>query len=102
IVAAVTAAAAGLVAVAHEWTASLRGAFGVERGAQGTGEALTPREMEVLRLIAEGLGNKQIAGRLAISEHTVKFHVGSVFAKIRASTRAEAVIIGARRGLIVL
>jgi two-component system, NarL family, response regulator YdfI len=102
IVAAVTAAAAGLVAVAHEWTASLRGAFGVERGAQGTGEALTPREMEVLRLIAEGLGNKQIAGRLAISEHTVKFHVGSVFAKIRASSRAEAVMIGARRGLIVV
>jgi len=63
---------------------------------------LTAREVEVLRLIAEGLGNKQIAARLAISEHTVKFHVASVFAKIRASTRAEAVMIGARRGLIVL
>ena len=102
IVAAVTAAAAGLVAIAHEWTNALRGALGVERGAENGGEALTPREVEVLRLIAEGLGNKQIAARLAISEHTVKFHVASVFAKIRASTRAEAVMIGARRGLIVL
>ena len=79
----------------------LRSTLGVERAARD-GEALTPREAEVLRLIAEGLGNKQIAARLAISEHTVKFHVASVFAKIRASTRAEAVMIGARRGLIVL
>jgi DNA-binding NarL/FixJ family response regulator len=102
IIAAVSAAAAGLIVVANEWAESLRGALGAERGAQDGGEPLTPREIEVLRLIAEGLGNKQIAARLAISEHTVKFHVGSVFAKIRASTRAEAVMIGARRGLIVV
>ncbi|HEY2379515.1 MAG TPA: response regulator transcription factor [Gemmatimonadaceae bacterium] len=102
IVAAVTAAAAGLVVVAHEWSGALRAAPNVDRGSPNGAEALTPREIEVLRLIAEGLGNKQIAARLAISEHTVKFHVGSVFAKIRASTRAEAVMIGARRGLIVL
>ena len=102
IVAAVSAAAAGLVAIAPEWTDVLRNGLAVERGARDSGEALTPREVEVLRLIAEGLGNKQIAARLAISEHTVKFHVASVFAKIRASTRAEAVMIGARRGLIVL
>jgi len=102
IVAAVSAAAAGLVAIAHEWTDVLRNGLAVERGARDSGEVLTPREVEVLRLIAEGLGNKQIAARLAISEHTVKFHVASVFAKIRASTRAEAVMIGARRGLIVL
>jgi DNA-binding NarL/FixJ family response regulator len=102
IIAAVSAAAAGLVVVANEWAESLRGALGAERGGQNDGEPLTPREIEVLRLIAEGLGNKQIAARLAISEHTVKFHVGSVFAKIRASTRAEAVMIGARRGLIVV
>ena len=101
IVAAVAAVAAGLVAIAHEWADVLRSTLGVERAARD-GEALTPREAEVLRLIAEGLGNKQIAARLAISEHTVKFHVASVFAKIRASTRAEAVMIGARRGLIVL
>jgi len=108
IVAAVSAAAAGLVVVAQEWAQPLRGALGAERSAPSAErgplnpESLTPREVEVLRLIAEGLGNKQIAARLAISEHTVKFHVGSVFAKIRASTRAEAVMIGARRGLIVV
>jgi DNA-binding NarL/FixJ family response regulator len=102
ITAAVSAAAAGLIVVAREWSGALRGTLGVERRARDEGEALTPREVEVLRLIAEGLGNKQIAARLAISEHTVKFHVGSVFSKIRASTRAEAVVIGARRGLIVL
>lgn len=102
IIAAVSAASAGLIVVAREWSGALRGALGMERAARDEGETLTPREIEVLRLIAEGLGNKQIAARLAISEHTVKFHVGSVFAKIRASTRAEAVVIGARRGLIVL
>lgn len=108
IVAAVSAAAAGLVVVAQEWAQPLRGALATVRGAPSAErgvlnpESLTPREVEVLQLIAEGLGNKQIAARLAISEHTVKFHVGSVFAKIRASTRAEAVMIGARRGLIVV
>lgn len=109
IVGAVSAAAAGLVVVAQELALPLRGALAAEPGAPSTerridnnAESLTPREVEVLRLIAEGLGNKQIAARLAISEHTVKFHVGSVFAKIRASTRAEAVMIGARRGLIVV
>ena len=102
IVAAVSAAAAGLTVVASEWSSALRSAPPTEGGSENRREPLTPREIEVLRLIAEGLGNKQIAARLAISEHTVKFHVGSVFAKVGASTRAEAVVIGARRGLIVL
>ena len=108
IVAAVGAAAAGLVAVTTEIFATMRssttvGAPTTAGRADAAREApLTPRELEVLRMIADGLGNKQIAARLAISEHTVKFHVGSVFAKTRASTRAEAVMIGARRGLIVL
>lgn len=107
IVAAVAAAAAGLVAVAAEFFARLPseatvGAPSRAVRAPASEAALTPRELEVLRMIADGLGNKQIAARLAISEHTVKFHVGSVFAKMRASTRAEAVMIGARRGLIVL
>ena len=102
IVAAVSAAAAGLTVVPSEWSSAFRSAPATERGSGNRGEALTPREIEVLRLIAEGLGNKQIAARLAISEHTVKFHVGSVFAKVGASTRAEAVVVGARRGLIVL
>lgn len=108
IVAAVAAAAAGLVSVAVEFLPMLRGDATVgapsrtARVESVREAALTPRELEVLRMIADGLGNKQIAARLAISEHTVKFHVGSVFAKMRASTRAEAVMIGARRGLIVL
>ena len=108
IAAAVSAAAAGLVTMPAELFASVRTTANVTtrssiaRPDAATDAPLTPRELEVLRMIADGLGNKQIAARLAISEHTVKFHVGSVFAKTRASTRAEAVMIGARRGLIVL
>jgi two-component system, NarL family, response regulator YdfI len=66
------------------------------------GQQLSPREAEVLNLIAVGLGNKEIAWRLKISEHTVKFHVTSIFNKLNVSGRAEAVAIGIRRGLIVL
>jgi len=63
---------------------------------------LTPREREVLNLIGLGLANKTIAVRLGISEHTAKFHVASVLAKLGAATRAEAVRIGAARGLLAL
>ncbi|HET7458267.1 MAG TPA: response regulator transcription factor, partial [Gemmatimonadaceae bacterium] len=63
---------------------------------------LTPREIEVLGMLAEGLGNKQIAPRLGITEHTVKYHVASIFAKLGASSRTEAVMLGARRGLVML
>ncbi|HZS50720.1 MAG TPA: response regulator transcription factor [Bryobacterales bacterium] len=65
-------------------------------------EPLTSREIEVLNLLGEGLGNKQIAGRLGISEHTVKFHVTSILGKLNAASRTEAVTIGVRRGLILL
>ncbi len=65
-------------------------------------QALTSREIEVLGMIAEGLGNKAIARRLGISEHTVKFHVSSIFTKLNASSRTEAVTLGARQGLIML
>ena len=65
-------------------------------------DALTPREREVLEMLAEGLSNKEIAGRLKISEHTVKFHVASIFAKLDASTRTEAVMHGIRQGLIMM
>ena len=106
IIAAVLAAAAGLVTFTREWAEAWRDAFadrvGVANGATDATPALTARELEILRMIADGLGNKQIAARLAISEHTVKFHIGSVFTKMHASSRAEAVMIGARRGLIVL
>jgi len=66
------------------------------------GEALTAREHEVLQLVAEGLPNKLIALKLGISEHTVKFHITSILSKLDASSRTEAVRLGARRGLIVL
>lgn len=65
-------------------------------------QALTPREIEVLGMLAEGLGNKAIARRLSISEHTVKFHVSSIFQKLSASSRTEAVTLGARQGLIMI
>jgi DNA-binding NarL/FixJ family response regulator len=66
------------------------------------GEALTERESEVLQLLALGLPNKTIASRLGISEHTAKFHVGSIMAKLGAASRTEAVTLAARRGLLVL
>jgi len=65
-------------------------------------QILSPREIEVLRMIAEGLGNKEIASKLGISDHTVKFHISSIFAKLGASSRTEAVTIGIRNGLIML
>ena len=63
-------------------------------------EEITSRETDVLRMLAEGLVNKEIAARLGISEHTVKFHISSILDKLDASTRTEAVTLGIRRGLI--
>lgn len=66
------------------------------------GEPLTARESEILSLLADGAGNKEIASRLRISEHTVKFHVSSILAKLGAATRTEAVSRGYKEGLIIL
>jgi DNA-binding NarL/FixJ family response regulator len=63
-------------------------------------EPLTPRECEVLELMAEGLPNKAIAARLAISDQTVKFHVASIHGKLGAANRTEAVRVALRRGLL--
>ena len=63
---------------------------------------MTPREHEILRLVSEGLGNREIARRLSISEHTVKFHVSSVLAKLDAGSRTEAVSHGIKNGLIAV
>ncbi len=73
-------------------------------GAPGAGlvEPLTPREIEVLRRLAEGLGNKEIAARLNISEHTAKFHVASIMGKLGATSRTEAVTLGIRHGLVMI
>ncbi len=65
-------------------------------------EPLTPRENEVLQMLAGGLANKEIAARLAISEHTVKFHVASILGKLGAGSRTEAVSLGIRRGIVLL
>ena len=65
-------------------------------------EPLTPREQDVLSMMAEGLLNKEIADRLHISEHTVKFHVSSIMGKLDASSRTEAVMRGIRSGIVVV
>ncbi|HLY27239.1 MAG TPA: response regulator transcription factor [Aggregatilineales bacterium] len=67
---------------------------------QPAGEALTEREMDVLRLLAQGKVNKEIAATLMIAERTVKFHVSSIMEKLGAGNRTEAVAIAAQRGLI--
>jgi DNA-binding CsgD family transcriptional regulator len=70
------------------------------RDDDGVQEAMTAREQEVLELLAEGLSNRRTAERLRISEHTVKFHVASIYGKLGAASRAEAIRLAARRGLI--
>jgi DNA-binding NarL/FixJ family response regulator len=66
------------------------------------GEQLTTRETEVLRLLADGLGNRDIAAKLGISEHTIKFHIRSILGKLGATSRTDAVSRGLRSGLIEL
>ncbi|MGH9407543.1 MAG: response regulator transcription factor [Terriglobia bacterium] len=99
ILAAVHAAAAGLL-VLHPGLVESAG----DRPRQSVAPVtpLSPRELEVLTMLAEGLGNKEVAWRLRISEHTVKFHVTSIFTKLDVSSRAEAVSIGFRLGLILI
>lgn len=65
-------------------------------------ETLTPRETEVLALLAQGLANKTIADRLGISEHTAKFHVNAILGKLGAESRTEAIVQAIRLGLVVL
>ena len=104
IVAAIEAVAAGLVVLHPEAMTSLRSASLARPGpvAAVADQRLTAREIEILGLIAEGLGNKAIAARLRISDHTVKFHIASIFAKLSAGSRTEAVTIGVRQGLIMI
>jgi DNA-binding NarL/FixJ family response regulator len=65
-----------------------------------TPDGLTPREREVIRLVSDGLSNKQIAGRLAITERTAKFHVRQIMGKLGAENRAQAVALATRRRLL--
>jgi DNA-binding NarL/FixJ family response regulator len=103
LVAALEAAAAGLI-VMHpaEVDDMFPAAEPASRPVAEPTEPLTPRESEVLQMLASGLANKQIAARLAISEHTVKFHVASILGKLGAGSRTEAVSLGIRRGLVLL
>ncbi|MCU0493602.1 MAG: response regulator transcription factor [Chloroflexaceae bacterium] len=97
--AAVLAATQGMVALPQALAVSLLSQAPTPESLDDT---LTPREREVLELIGQGLPNKLIALQLNISEHTVKFHISSIFAKLGAASRTEAVSLGARRGLIAL
>lgn len=113
IAAAVSAVAQGLVVFDPEVARALAGpraallpsgnrVLGGDAAVEGLAEPLTEREDEVLGLLALGLPNKGIALRLGISEHTVKFHVGAILAKLGAAGRTEAVMVAARRGLLPL
>ena len=104
IIAAVKAAATGLVVIHPDSAEALRPvpAAGERTGTVMTHQTLTPRETEILGMIADGLGNKIIAARLGISAHTVKFHIASIFAKLDAGSRTEAVTIGIRQGLLLI
>jgi two-component system, NarL family, response regulator YdfI len=103
ILAAVEAVSAGLTALAPEQMDLLLPAtHDNDESEPWLHEALTMRESEVLTMLAEGASNKEIALRLNISEHTVKFHVSSILAKLGATTRTEAVSRGVRQGLIVI
>jgi DNA-binding NarL/FixJ family response regulator len=101
--AAIIAASAGLVTVDPEIASHTAGQLPHEfRDNRKPVEELTRREVEVLRLLARGFGNKEIATRLGISEHTAKFHISSILGKLGVSSRTEAVTEGLRRGLILL
>lgn len=95
---------AGLRAVAEglHISDSVPGAQGGSAAAQPLQDPLTARELDVLRLLTVGLTNKEIAVRLGITEHTVKFHVNAILGKLEAETRTEAVVNAARRGIVAL
>ncbi len=103
-VTAIQAAAKGLVVLHPDVLHSMFSPIfpGEEPEPDPSDQVLTPREIEVLRVVADGLGNKEIASRLGISDHTVKFHISSIFAKLGASSRTEAVTAGIRLGLIMI
>jgi NarL family two-component system response regulator YdfI len=102
ILSAIYAAYDGLVLLSTPIAESLTAVYGDQslEVVDELSEEITSRETEVLRMLAEGAVNKEIAARLGISEHTVKFHISSILDKLGASTRTEAVTLGIRRGLI--
>jgi NarL family two-component system response regulator YdfI len=103
LVAALRAVTSGLIVLHPSTIAAIpHAAANTARSTEEWIEPLTKREKEVLQMLAAGLGNKEIAAKLNISDHTAKFHVGSILGKLGVSTRAEAVATGIRRGLVLL
>ena len=103
LVAALEAAAVGLVVLHPREVEAVFPAIAPSSGALADlAEPLTRREREVLQRLASGAANKEIAAELAISEHTVKFHIASILGKLGAESRTEAVALGIRRGLVLL
>ena len=100
IVAAICSAAAGLITLQQSTLELL--ASDRRPALADLEEPLSPRELEVLGMLAEGLSNKLIAHTMRISEHTVKFHVTSIMAKLHAASRTDAVMQGIRRGLVMI
>ena len=101
VLAAVDAAASGLAVLDPRYLETLLSGSILTR-LSAEPPVLTARELDVLRMMAEGAANKNIAWKLNISEHTVKFHVASILNKLNAGTRTEAVAIGMRKGMILL
>ena len=97
--AAVAATVQGLVVLPRTLTGRL---IGEPANVEEPSEPLTAREREVLELLGRGLSNKMIAKELHISEHTVKFHISSIYTKLGVASRTEAINRGARQGLISL
>jgi DNA-binding NarL/FixJ family response regulator len=104
IVVSIEAVAAGLCVMSPEILARLlAGRKPARQTASGEPfEALTLREIEVLAMHADGLGNKEIARQLDISDNTVKFHLSSIFGKLGATNRTEAVMLGMRYGFVMV
>lgn len=99
--AALRAAALGLVVLDEAFARSLAPSAPSEPPAE-LAEPLTPRELEVLQRLTQGLSNKQIAQRLGVGEHTVKFHVNAILGKLGVQSRSEAIVQAVRLGLVVL
>lgn len=102
LLAALDAVRAGLIVLDASVRDALAPAVTALRGAAAPSEALTAREKQVLAMLANGLSNRRVAERLAISENTVKAHVAAILAKLGATTRTEAVTLGVRLGLVML
>lgn len=104
ITAAIEAVVAGLIVFSPELLNSALPQSSPPRSVSAASqrEALTPRETDVLRMLADGLSNKEVALQLRISEHTVKYHLSSIFGKLGVSSRTEAVMVGIQRGVIMI